>query len=179
MKTDDKTVRKRNGSYELESNNNWIKITVVGEAASILGRSRRQVYRLLENGCLEHYGKFLGDWLISEQSVQLLQANPKLVNSLPKSMQFLYPEFDIKTLNLLRDRIIVVTRILGQGSIKDLRWLFSTYSEPLLMEIVAKHGSRLLSKRSWNFWRLYFFVSDDRSSWRLQNSPWRKRDEVA
>lgn len=157
----------------------WIKeqggaekrIYTVHETRLLLKKSNRQIYRYLNSGILNHYGKLLGAWLIDYESVVNL-ANSSLKQQLiPRSLKHFFPEYEISDLNAGRDRVVVISRILEYGSLNELSWLNRRYSEDEIKACIKSDGARLLSSRSLNFWALFYNISPKLASFRL-NSPW-------
>ncbi len=48
---------------------------------------------------------------------------------------------------------MIIERTLEFGTIKELRWLFTTYTKAEIAEFVKKHGYRKLSPKSFTFWK--------------------------
>jgi len=48
---------------------------------------------------------------------------------------------------------LVMARLLEEGDTSDLQWLTGNYAESRLASWLDRHGARLLSRRSRNFWR--------------------------
>jgi len=81
-------------------------------------------------------------------------------SSLQSDMRWLFPEYDFNTIDLEHHAGVIIERILERGSWEQLRWLFSTYSEPRVGDWVKGHGFRLLSKQSFALWRLALHIEE-------------------
>src|SRR3989304_5625355 len=81
-------------------------------------------------------------------------------NGLPKTSEWLFPEYDFAQMNLDEFAGVVIERILDRGSWAEINWLYDTYGEARLADWVRQHGFRLLSPRSFALWRLILGVDD-------------------
>jgi hypothetical protein len=72
----------------------------------------------------------------------------------------LFPEYDFEAIDLKHHQGMTIERILERGTWERLRWLFATFGEDRVTEWVREHGFRLLSKRSFAFWRLVLGITD-------------------
>ena len=152
------------------------EVSSVLKAAQILKKTRRQIYRYIKNGILETTGKMLGEWLITQNSINILLSSPLMVQPLPRKTQRYFPEFRIDDLNPGKNRIIVISRLLEQGNFNDIRWLFKRYGSDEIQKVIIQEGMRLLSPKSLRQWSLFFGISEklNRSRNRFKN-PWDNR----
>lgn len=81
-------------------------------------------------------------------------------NTLPPDSEWLFPEYRFEEMKLESHSSVIIERILERGSWEQVRWLFSTYGEPRVTNWVRAHGFRLLSKRSFAFWRLVLDINE-------------------
>lgn len=79
---------------------------------------------------------------------------------MPSDMAWLFPEYAFATMDVQTHRGVIIERVLERGSWEQLRWLFATYGEAAVADWVARHGFRLLSKRSFALWRLVLEVEN-------------------
>ncbi|MEW5986424.1 MAG: hypothetical protein AB1791_07300 [Chloroflexota bacterium] len=94
-------------------------------------------------------------------------------NGLPRSSEWLFPEYDFEEMNLTEYAGVVIERILERGSWAEINWLFERYGETRLAEWVRRHGFRLLSPRSFALWRLYLNVQDFVApEWAVRTKAW-------
>jgi hypothetical protein len=150
-------------------------VCTVAAACRALRRSRRQVYRYLESGDLVPAGKVLGQWLVERDSVERLCGSPMTAQPLPSRLQRLFPEHEVRRLNVGRDRDLILSRILETGSLRDAKWAFQRYGAPAIAGFLEAAGSRQLSERSLRLWSLYLGVRPQSNPpWR-ETSPWRDR----
>ncbi len=77
---------------------------------------------------------------------------------IPPDMAWLFPEYAFATMDVQTHRGVIIERVLERGSWEQVRWLFATYGEAVVADWVARHGFRLLSKRSFALWRLVLNV---------------------
>ncbi|HVA66584.1 MAG TPA: hypothetical protein VNK24_06635 [Elusimicrobiota bacterium] len=127
-----------------------------GRAARRLRRSRRQVYRLMAGGGLSPARKILGEWLIDESAVAALERRPLARAPLPRRLQALFPEYLLQDLNAGRDKTLVLSRVLENGTAKDAAWARRRYGRAAVAEFLREDGARLLSPRSLRLWSLRY-----------------------
>lgn len=92
-----------------------------------------------------------------------------LAVSLPRTAGWLFPEYDVASIDLDEHRGVIIERLLDRGTWDQLRWLFSTYGEGQVADWVRRHGFRLLSKRSFALWRVALGITDYQApDWAIQ-----------
>jgi hypothetical protein len=79
---------------------------------------------------------------------------------MPSDTAWLFPEYAFAAMDVQTHRGVIIERVLERGSWEQLRWLFATYGEAAVADWVARHGFRLLSKRSFALWRLVLEVEN-------------------
>ena len=88
---------------------------------------------------------------------------------LPVDTAWLFPEYVFEGIDLKTHRGVIIERILERGSWEQIRWLFRTYGEEQVAGWVQQHGFRLLSKRTFAFWRLVLKITDFQApDWAIQ-----------
>lgn len=148
----------------------------VRDVCRMIRRGRRQVYRHLEKGDLRSCDRFLDDLLVDADSVARWLAAPTYRQPLPKALERLFPEYDVRDLNAGRHRALVVSRVLEEGTLSDLRWMVRRYGWAGVKKVLEEDGGRLLTLRTLNLWRRVFRSRPLARSWRLKNDhPWRER----
>lgn len=80
--------------------------------------------------------------------------------TVPADMEWLFPEYAFEDVDTQTHQGVIIERVLERGSWEQVRWLFRTYSEERVADWVRQHGFRLLSKRSFAFWRLVLNISE-------------------
>jgi hypothetical protein len=65
-------------------------------------------------------------------------------------------KFDDVLSNL--DNDVVIERILELGDIEDFNFLIENISKNKIIDYLKRKGERRLTKRSYNFWRIYFGI---------------------
>ena len=147
-------TQKSDGTLFLEKGGRTREVRTVSQAAAILQRTRRQVYRYIETGVLTPGVKFLGEWLLDAAEVAHTARSPLTVQPLPKKLGPLFPEYDISKINAGRDKTLVISRILENGGLAEIKWAFKRYSRGELSGFIEEDGSRLLGSRSLRLWSL-------------------------
>ena len=152
------------------------EVSSVLKAAQILKKTRRQIYRYIKTGILRTTGKMLGEWLITQDSINILLSSPLMVQPLPRKTQRYFPEFSIDNLNPGKYRLIVMSRLLEQGDMNDIRWLLKRYGSNEIIRMISQEGERLLSPKALRQWSLFFGISGklNKSRNRFTN-PWDNR----
>ena len=149
------------------------RVVTVATACKRLRRTRRQVYRLMKSGRLGPIEKMLGEWLLDQAAVEGLARAPLSAQPLPGRLQPLFPEYDRKTLNVGKDSVLIISRVLESGGREDMRWLLKRYPGREIRRVIEEEGSRLLSPRSRRLWSLVFNATPrPLAAWR-QADPWR------
>ena len=75
----------------------------------------------------------------------------KRKKSIPKSLQPILWSQNVKTLDVDRDKVLIIHHVLAYGSLKDLKWLFLTYSKPRLRRVFLDHPMRVYSPSGLSF----------------------------
>jgi len=58
-------------------------------------------------------------------------------NKIPESLKKLFWSYDFDSLNLERDKRLVVKQVLSYGNIEDWKWLISKYGKAQIQEIIS------------------------------------------
>ncbi len=85
-----------------------------------------------------------------------------------------FPEYNIKNLDLARDKFIIINRILEYGTLKQIKQLFKVYKPQEIKEFVLQYGAKKLSLKSLNFWCNFFDIKekDKILNIKLKNKLW-------
>jgi len=125
----------------------------MSEACRWLGRSRRHLYRYVARGWLQPVAKFSGEFFFDKKDLEAYRrGNRDRRASLPVSMAFLFPEYDLRSLQPDRDADLVLSRILERGTSRDIQWALRHYSLARRRLFLKTQGPRLLSARAFHFW---------------------------
>jgi hypothetical protein len=76
-----------------------------------------------------------------------------------KIPNFLRPflwSYDLKKLDLEKNKEKIIFNILNFGNKKATDWLFKVYSKKEIIQIFKKIKPRLWQRRSYNFWKIIF-----------------------
>ena len=76
------------------------------------------------------------------------------MSGLPAGTRRLFPHYEAEALDPVRDRSLLLARLLEDGDGTDLAWLAGAMPEPEIGEWFGRHGGRQLSTRSREFWRV-------------------------
>lgn len=147
----------------------------VGEACVRLRRTRRQVYRMIESGTIENYGKFLGEWLLDTTSVERLSRAMPSVHPIPKRFKHLFPEYDLVKVNVGLHRELILSRFLELGDQIELQWMRRRYTRKIINDFIMNEGSKRLTPRALRFWSLFYKVRRLTTKKDQLNNPWNFR----
>ena len=147
-------TQKKDGTLLLRSGGRTREALTVAQAARILKRTRRQIYRYIETGLLKPEAKLLGEWLLDAAAVADTARSPLAVQPLPKRLGPLFPEYDISKINAGRDKTLVISRVLETGGRDEIKWDFKRYSLGELADFIKEDVRRLLGSRSLRLWSL-------------------------
>ena len=175
MKYDMSLVHSRSGGWLLvdAATGRPREVCVVREACRRLSLSRRQVYRLIASRTIAAHGKIFGEWLLDRDGVERLARFPASAQPIPAKLKTLFPEYEVSRLNAGRDRMLLISRVLDRGRLKDVRWLIGRLPKRDILRFLKEDGARLMSRRSLRFWSLFFnVVPKPLPQWRTKANPW-------
>jgi len=66
--------------------------------------------------------------------------------------------FDINNLDLERQKELLITQVLNYGDWQGVKWLYKTYSEEDIKEVIEHPRRGLWFKRVLNFWQIMLKV---------------------
>lgn len=73
------------------------------------------------------------------------------MKKIPHWLQPILWSADVADLDLKKNRGYIINQILSLGTIKELKWLFKTYSRRILREIFVKKPTKIYTPSSFNF----------------------------
>lgn len=82
----------------------------------------------------------------------------KRANNIPRGVARCLWSYEPTSIDLRRDRELIVTQVLNHGDWREVRWLFKTYPEEEIRTVVAHPRRGLWFKRVLNFWCLILKV---------------------
>lgn len=140
----------------------------IKEACLLLKKSRRHLYRYITKGWIEPVAKFSGEFFLDRNELERIVAPHPRAPTIPPSFSPLFPEYDIKTLNIERDSDLILGRILEDGNRREISWANQQYSLKKRQAFIESRGHRSLSPRALRFWSLILETSakPDTQSWR-------------
>ena len=74
--------------------------------------------------------------------------------ALPKFLQVFLPSYDISKMDLRNpyDKKLIIEAILNRGEMKDVKWLFKTYSKREIKNVLRDPSRGCWRERSLNYW---------------------------
>jgi len=151
------------------------RVLRMADACRLLGRSRRHLYRYVARGWLRPVAKFSGEFFFDVRDLQALRGlRSGRRASVPGAMAPLFPEYDVRALEPVRDADVILSRILERGTARELRWALRVYSLPRRLAFLKSEGQRLLSSRALHFWSWLWGarVRRPKPSWRDPGLAW-------
>ena len=73
-------------------------------------------------------------------------------NKIPEFVAPCLWSYDIKQIDLQEDKKLIITRVLNYGVWKDVKWLYSVYSEDDIKKVVSNPRRGLWFPKVLNFW---------------------------
>lgn len=80
---------------------------------------------------------------------------------LPKYLQPFLWSYEIAKLDPERHKKRIITNLLNCGDTQALHWLFKVYDRQEIREVVSNFSPGEWSKKSLNFWRLFFEIKEN------------------
>jgi len=90
---------------------------------------------------------------------------PKVKTKIPPRMKWLFWSYDIKSLDPKKDKDYIITQTLNYGTWEDLRWLFRTYSEKEIKEVVKHPRRGVWFEKVLNLWSILFNIHFKKDVW--------------
>lgn len=84
-------------------------------------------------------------------------------NFIPKTLQPFLWSYDIKKIDLARDKRRIITNVLNFGTIEAVKDIFKIYNKREITETVANPMSGEWNDKSLNFWSLILNVEPKKS----------------
>jgi len=80
--------------------------------------------------------------------------------SLPKFLEPFLPSYDISKMDLKDpyDKKLIIEAILNQGTMKEIKWLFKTYSLRQIKNVVKNPARGCWDERALNYWTKIFDI---------------------
>ncbi len=80
--------------------------------------------------------------------------------ALPKFLQPFLPSYDISKMDLddLYDKKLIIEAVLNQGTTKEIKWLFVTYSTREIKNVLKNPSRGCWNPRVLNFWTKFFRI---------------------
>ena len=97
---------------------------------------------------------------------------------LPASMERLFSNYSIESLDLHRHRDLIIRTVLAHGTWDEIKWLFEHYGEIVVGDVFRRdyHGLRTLPKPTLRLWETRFIDHTEHESdlwdrWRCRRIP--------
>jgi len=90
---------------------------------------------------------------------------PKAKIKIPLRMKWLFWSYDIKSLDLKRDKKYIITQVLNHGTWEDLKWLYKAYSEKEIKAVLKRPMRGVWFEKVLNFWTTIFGIKLPKKVW--------------
>jgi len=84
---------------------------------------------------------------------------------IPPRMRWLFWSYDIKSLDLERDKDYIITQVLNYGTWDEVKWLFKIYSESEIKKVVKNPSRGVWFEKVLNFWATIFNIHFNKNVW--------------
>jgi len=91
--------------------------------------------------------------------------------SLANDATFLFPEVDVRELDIHEDWKYILGRVLEYGTLESVRWAVGTYGTARVREFVLGRGLQVLSRKTVNYWALVLGLQDEECIQRFLKGP--------
>lgn len=80
--------------------------------------------------------------------------------ALPKFLESFLPSYDISKMDLYNpyDKKLIIEAVLNQGTTKEIKWLFKTYSQREIKNVLRNPSRGCWQERALNYWTRVFDV---------------------
>ncbi len=72
--------------------------------------------------------------------------------NIPSFLQVVFPSYEVERLNLEEDEKLIITRVLNYGVWRDIKWLYSVYTEEDIKEVLLNPSRGVWFPKVLNFW---------------------------
>ncbi len=91
--------------------------------------------------------------------------------SLAADATFLFPEADLRELDIDGEWKYILGRVLECGTLESVRWAVETYGTARIREFVLGRGLEVLSRKTVNYWALVLGLQDEECIQRFLKGP--------
>lgn len=74
-----------------------------------------------------------------------------MITKIPKNLQAVLWSENIKTLDIQKDKIYIISQVLRYGSLDEIKWLFKIYPKREIKIVFTQHPLPIFTPQSFNF----------------------------
>ncbi len=101
----------------------------------------------------------------------MVKTRAALPVSLVGDATFLFPEADVRELDIHEEWKYILGRVLEYGTLQSVRWAVETYGTEKIREFVLGRGLQVLSRKTVNYWSLVLGLQDEECIRRFLKGP--------
>lgn len=87
--------------------------------------------------------------------------------SIPKFLQPYLASYNLRQLNIKKDKRTIITQILNKGNSKAVKWLFENYSLSEIKEVVKNPARGMWFEQSLSYWQRIFNLKIPKDNFKL------------
>lgn len=87
-------------------------------------------------------------------SLMVKKSRARIKKRLPEFLEKLFWEYDFETLDITADEEVIISKILRDGDMEALKWLFKTFGKERIREWIIETEGKGLSNRQLSFWEI-------------------------
>ncbi len=76
----------------------------------------------------------------------------------PKSLQSVLWSYDISKIDVKKDKNLIIQQVLNYGTMKEIKWLFKTYSATEIKHVLKNPSRGSWDSRVLNYWSKIFRI---------------------
>lgn len=92
--------------------------------------------------------------IYTEIEINLFMSKLNKHKKLPSDFKTIFWDVKLDAVDIVKSKVFVITRIINKGDFRHLKWLFSTYSVPEIVEVM--YSDYNISTRTINLWAQLF-----------------------
>ncbi len=126
----------------------------MGVITKKIGKNEYAYLAVREGGKVVH--KYLGS--VNDPRVTTILTRKSEITAVPERFRSLFWDTSLSNIHIKRNARYVIERVLESGDMEALQWLQRVYPVQTIIDVL--NVSRNISKKSKNFWTIWFGAAD-------------------